>query len=63
MTLIYLTKNIDNLIIPLKINPVASFVFLRPYAILKAPFNLFWTAVVQNKVLMGISRLKFFKGI
>jgi len=39
MTLIYLTKNINNLIIPLKINPVASFVFLRPYAYFKSPFQ------------------------
>jgi len=40
MTLIYLTKNVNNLIIPLKISPVASFVFLRPYAYFKSPLQV-----------------------
>jgi len=52
MTLIYLTNNIDNLIIPLKINPVASFVFLRPYAYFKSSFQF-----VLDSSGMGI-RLK-----
>jgi len=50
MTLIYLTKNINNLSIPLKINPVASFVFLMPYAYFKSSSEFVLDSSVEKKL-------------
>jgi len=50
MTLIYLPKNIDNL----KINPVASFVFLRPYGYFKSPFQVMLDSSAEVIRTIGI---------